>query len=457
MTNRQPPYSQEAEEAVLGAVLTNPNTYLNIAAFLKPSDFFFVKHGYIWTAIGRLESKHEPIDTVTLSNELLIVNQLKDVGGPAYLTQLISNTPTSAHAEVYGNLVHRAAQRRELMKALMEAHERCYDETINVNELFGFAETRLLSVTVAEKKQSQTDIESIVHQYMDSLDNLREHGATPGLPTCYRDIDSIIGGSYKKEVTVIAGPAKSGKSSYNLNVARNRAKLGACVVIFITEMNQQAIIRKFISMETKIPISKLKDAVLNPQEYSRFAEASNRISKWKIHVIDDYTSLTPLDVRRELRRIMHNESVDSVLIDGLWMMKSNRAANARHEEISQVMVDLTEIAKKMDVRIDLVHQCSRAADGRRDPRPRLSDLGESSGVERNAYTIIFLYRENYYKHGDNASTETEVIVAANRDGNVGVAKLGFNKQSETYHTFDVAIPVVIAPPKTTDNRKDIYQ
>lgn len=465
MTDRQPPYSIESEEAVIGAVLTSPRYYLNIAAFLKPEDFFFLRHNYIWAAIGRLEAKHEPIDNVTLSRDLLAHKQLEEVGGPAYLTQLISNTPSSTHAEVYGNLVKRAAQRRELMVALKAIHEQCYDETISVNHLFEIAESKMLSITVAEKKQAATDIGSIVHNYMDTLENqtaLREQGIRPGLPTCYPDVDNIIGGAYKKEITVIAGPAKSGKSSYNLNIARKRAKLGACVVIFITEMNQQAIVRKFISMETRLSIDKLKNADFKPQEYSRFVEASQRVSKWDIHIIDDYTSLTPLDVRRELRRIQHNKSVNSVLIDGLWMMKSNRKANARHEEISQIMVDLVEIAKKMDVPIDLVHQCSRAADSRRDPRPRLSDLGESSGVERNAYTIIFLYRENYYKHGDNASAETEVIVAANRDGNVGTARLDFDKQSETYHTHGACQRIILAPPKLakpieTDSRKDIYQ
>jgi replicative DNA helicase len=462
MTNQQAPYSQSAEESVIGAVLTNPLYYLNIAAFLKPEDFFILRHHYIWAAIGRLEARHEPIDTLTVSNELQAHNQLAEIGGPAYLTQLINNTPTSTHAEVYGALVSRAAKRRALMIACDEIKLSCIDETIDWKQVGEQAESKVLSVTASEQKQEETNIGAIAHSYMDSVEKLvelRQQGITPGIPTGYKDIDNINGGSYKGELTVIAGPAKLGKSTYNLNVARKRAKLGATVVIFVCEMNREAIVRKFISMETGLSIATLKDAKFTAQEYGRFVEAFKKINKWNMHIIDEYKGLTPLDVRRELRKIMHKESVDVVLIDGLWLMRSNRPSDARHTAVSDIMKDLSEIAQKLNIPIDLVHQLKRAPGNRREPRPVLSDLGESIGVEQNAYTVIFLYRASYYKH-DSEDDETEIIIAANRDGNTGIAKLGFDKMSETYRDLTYVStrqPAPTLPLSPADDRKDIYQ
>ena len=452
------PYSQESEEAVIGAVLTSPLAYLNIAAFLKADDFFFLRHSYIWAAIGRLEQRGSPIDILTVCEELQAHSQLMEIGGPAFLTQLISNTPTSAHAEVYGALVMYASKRRQLMQAAETIKALALDETMSYKEVATLSEAKLMSVTVSEHKKEDTDIESVVHEYMDDyerLAELRKQGIVPGLPTGYPSVDTIIGGAYKGELTIIAGPPKAGKSTYNLNVARNRAKAGAHVVIAILEMNQAAVVRKFISMETGIPVHCLKNAELTPQQWSLFVEASQKISKWNVHIIDDYPAMSPLDLRRELRRIMHNEQVDYVLVDGLWRMSSDKPSEKRHEEIARALRDLTVIAAKMRIPIDLVHQFNAAPNGRGDPRPVLSDLGGSIAAQTDPYTIILLYRESFYKQ--DGSDELEVIIAANRDGNMDTAKLGFDKQSETYHELQRIEKHYGIPQGEHDNRKDIYQ
>ncbi len=220
-------------------------------------------------------------------------------------------------------------------------------------------------------------------------------------------------------------------------------------------MSQAAIVRKFISMETKIPIATLKSAKFTPQQFSQFVEASQKVAKWKVHIIDNYKGLTPLDVRRELRRIMHNEHIGSVLIDGLWLMRSDKPSEARHTAVADIMKDLAEIAVRMSVPIDLVHQMNRVAGTRGNPRPILSDLGESIGVEQNASSIIFLYRKDYYK--DDDSDETEIIIAANRDGNTGVAKLGFNKLGELYTELKPIDNLRTPTPENVDDtRKDLF-
>jgi replicative DNA helicase len=420
MTNNdiEVPYSQEAEEAVIGAVLTNPVAYLNVSEFLKAEDFFFIKHTYIWEAMRNLAYNGVAIDTVTLSHRLQAVGHLKEIGGPAFLTQLVRNVPTSVHAEVYGRLVERTAARRRLMMVGDEIKAMAADEEVPVEKIFEQSEARLLDVTGRGVQQKSSDIKDIAHKYMTTVENLaelRSQGKTPGLPTGFVPVDEIIGGAYRDEIVIWAAPPKCGKSTINLNVARNRAKLGARVVIFITEMNEAAVVRKFISMETGIPMAALKDVDFTPQEYSRFVKAISGIAKWPVHIIDKYKALTPIDVRRELRNIAQEHVIDSVLIDGLWMMRSNSEKRVdRYIEVSDIMKDLVAIASDFHVPIDLVHQCNRAAEGRKDKRFRLSDLAESSGAAQNAYTVIGLYRKSYYDRG--GLDEIEVIIAANRDG-----------------------------------------
>ncbi|KKM24427.1 hypothetical protein LCGC14_1605150, partial [marine sediment metagenome] len=400
----------------------------------------------------------DPVDTVTVSQELEAHSLLMEVGGPAYLTQCIRNTPTSTHAEVYGMMVRRCAQRRQLLQAAETIKLLAIDETMDIKKIFTLSEAKLMSVTVSEHKQEDTDIKTIMHEYMDDLallTELRKQGVVPGLPTGYPSVDAIIGGAYKGELTIIAGPAKAGKSTYNLNVARNRAKAGAHIVIAILEMNRAAVVRKFVSMETDIPVDTLKNAKLSGQQWSRFVEASQKISKWNMHIIDDYPAMSPLDLRRELRRIMHNETVDYVLVDGLWRMASDKPSEKRHEEIARILIDLTTIAAKMKVPIDLVHQFNAAPNTRRDPRPRLSDLGLSISAQTEPYTVILLYRESYYKQ--DGSDELEVIIAANRDGNMDTAKLGFKKSSEEYFELGRIDRMIIPATNIDDSRKDVYQ
>ena len=459
MTDQQVPHSQESEECVIGAVLTAPLAYLNIAAFLSSEDFFFVRHSYIWQAIGRLEQRGDPIDTVTVSEELQAHNQLEEVGGPAYLTQIVRNTPTSTHAEIYGLMVKRMAKRRELLQACKTIEALAYDETLEWKQVSTLSESKLMSVTVAEHEQEDTDIKTIVHEYMNDVEKmveLRNQGIVPGLPTGYPSVDEINGGAYKGELTIIAGPTGAGKSTYNLNVARNRLKAGAYVVIAILEMSAAAVTRKFISMESEIPVDSLKNAKFTPQQWSRFVEASNKVSQWNLHIIDAYPAMTPLDLRRELRRIMHNERVDSVLIDGLWLMGSDSRSDKRHEEIGRITKGLMAIAAKMNVPIDLVHQFKAAPGERRDPRPLLSDLGGSVSAGQDPYTVILLYRESYYK--ESGSDELEVIIAKNRDGNQGTAKLGFDKSSESYTELKPIDNLRTPTPQIIDDsRKDIHQ
>lgn len=434
------PYSQEAEEAVIGAVLTSPIAYLNVSSFLKPDDFFFLKHSYIWEAMRSLIANGDEIDTVTVSERLQATGQLVEIGGPAFLTQLISKVPTSVHAEVYGHLVERAALRRRLMQAADEIKLLAIDETLPVENICMQAEGKLLDVTGFGVEQTETDVKIIAHKYLTTVEELialREQGIVPGLPTGFELVDDIIGGAYKQEIIVIAGPPKSGKTTWSLNIVRNRVKVGAHIAIFSVEMSEAEIMRKLISAETGIPVATIKNVAFTARQYSQFVEATNKISQWPLHIVDAYKPLTPIDIRRELRKIVQNDTVDNLLIDGLWLMNSNSTKRSiterRNLEVKDIMIELLNIATEFNVSIDLVHQCNSAANSRNrsDKRFQLFDLGESIDVARNAQTLIGLYRESYY-NSDAPNDDIEVIVKANRNGNTGTAILQFDKAHELY-------------------------
>jgi replicative DNA helicase len=453
-------YSESGEKAVIGSVLISPDAYLNVAEFLAPEDFFLLRHNYIWDAFRQMELKKTSIDTVTLSKQLQDMGKLAEVGGPAYLTKLINETPTHRHAEVYGRMVKRIALRRELLNVGDAIKLLAEDESIPVESIFEHAEKELFAVTGYGLDTKPTDMMSITSEFADEMEELianKRKGINPGVPTGFYPVDDIISGSFKKEVLVLAGVPKLGKSTANLNIIRNRLKAGFKIVLFITEMLRSDVMRKFVAMETGIPVMAMKNGAMNDKQHSMYFEAMVKISTWKLDIIDSYRKLTPLDIRRQLRKLSRQGQIDVVSIDGLWQMRSEKVISQRNDELTDIMESIIDIAKDFNVPIDVVHQLSRSAENRQNKRPRNSDLSGSTGIEQNVYTIIFLYRENFYaEHGDDL---TEVIVSANRTGPTGIAKLQFDNNSETYSEVKPKgfNRKVIQQPIVDANRKDIHQ
>ena len=444
------PYSEKAEKAALGALLTNPRMFASVHAFLKTTDFFFLRHAYIYTAMEHLFLDNQPIDPVTMCNRLEAVGQLTEIGGPAYLTLLLRETPTSVHVEVYARLVQRVAIRRQLLVAADEIKAMAINESISLEQVCPDAERTLLAVTGQGRVQAASTHSADVGEYLDGLDTRMqrvEDGKLVFAPTGLQDFDSTFGGSYSGEVMIVGGPAGLGKSTFFLSIARNRLALGLRLEIFSTEMSKDEIIQKWVSMETGISTIVLKSGNLTQKQHSQTVKALGRIAKWKVNVHDsnEFFPLTPLDVRRVLIRAQYTGGCDVCMIDGLWQMKHYLPMKERHEEVNQIMIHLARLAKSQDIPIDVVHQLKRAAANRQDKRPIPSDMGESVGVERNAHIMIGLYRESYYDR-DNGFETTEAYVMKNRTGvTSGKIELGFDKQHELYQ--DAAQTGRFTPPE----------
>ncbi len=219
------PYSQEAEEAVLGAVMVNPEAFLAVASFLTAEDFYILRHGYIWEALLRISERNDHIDYVTLQDELRAMNRLNDIGGPAYLIHLVNNTPTSIHAEVYGHLVERAAVRRRLLIAADEIKALAMDEQLAIEKVTSEAELRLFSVTERNLRRELIPMRDAINAYFERMEHLIQHPDEPlGLPTGFRDLDELLGGLQRSDLLIFAGRPGMGKTSFLLSVALNAAQ-----------------------------------------------------------------------------------------------------------------------------------------------------------------------------------------------------------------------------------------
>ncbi|MEM9953534.1 MAG: replicative DNA helicase [Chloroflexota bacterium] len=372
------PFSQEAEEAVIGSILIDPSAYVSVTAFLHPDDFFLLRHQYIWQAFERLNQRAEPIDLITLAEELENMQVLENIGGRAYLVQLLNNTGTSVYAEVYGRLVERTSIRRKLMITADEIKKLAMDEALNIDTVVGEAESKLFTVTETQVQRDFVPMWDALSDYYDRMEYMLQNSSeAAGVPTGYRDLDALLGGFQKSDLLIFAGRPGMGKTSWLLTTAMNVARFGGRVAIFTMEMGVEQMVQRMMAMETGINVQKLRLARLNPQEAARFTEAVGRISNHRIF-IDDSPAISPMEMRTKCRRLKHEYGLDLVIVDYMQLMNAGGSyENNRVQEISFISRNLKELARELNVPLISAAQLSRAVEQRQDKRPVLSDLRES--------------------------------------------------------------------------------
>lgn len=383
------PFSPEAEEAVLGAILTNPNAYFSVAAFLNQDDFFLLRHQWIWQAIQRIIERNEDFDYLTVGQELNDLGRLDEIGGIPYLMRLINNTPTSVHAEVYGRLVERASVRRRLLKAAEEIKAVALDEELGIERVIEEAESRLFNVTESQNQRDLLPIRDAISEYFDRIEFLMENrDQALGLPTGFRAVDTLLGGLQRSDLLIFAGRPGMGKTSFMLSVVLNAARFGGRIAIFTMEMGVEQIIQRLVSMETGINMQMLRLGQISQQEESRLVEAMGRLSKFQVY-IDDTPALTPLQMRTKMRRMAREVGVDLIIVDYMQLMNAGGIyENNRVQEISYISRSLKELARELNVPVMSAAQLSRAVEQRQDKRPQLSDLRESGCLAGD--TLIYL-------------------------------------------------------------------
>ena len=425
----QVPASLEAEQALLGAILLEPKTFLNIATFLNGDDFYLKRHEYIWTALSRLHERSDTIDYVTLSRELQDMRVLEEIGGQAYLTGLVNNTPSAVHAEVYGRLVERASLRRKMLVATDEIRKLALDEEMPIDKMISEAEQRLFSVSSSQINREFVPIWEAVSDYYDEMEKLLAAGqGMVGLPTGFKALDGLLGGFQKSDLIVFAGRPGMGKTSWLLTVALSVARRGARVALFTMEMGIDQMVQRLISMETGIRIQQLRTADITPRQHTRFTEAIGRIANLPLF-IDDTPAITPMEMRTKCRRLQHEYGLDVVMVDYMQLMSAGRAyENNRVQEISYISRSLKELARELNVTMLSTAQLSRAVEQRQDKRPQLSDLRESGSIEQDADAVMFLYRDEVYNpETTEFPNQADVLLSKHRHGPTGTIQLYFEK------------------------------
>lgn len=424
----QAPFSQEAEEAVLGAILINPDAYLNVASFLKADDFFILRHRHLWDALTRISQRNEKPDFVTVQDELRAMGQLNEIGGPAFILNLINNTPTSIHAEVYARLVERASTRRKLLAAADQIKGFALDENLPLERVVSESEARLFGVTESTVRRDIQPISVPLNEYFERIETLvQTPSAVQGLPTGFRDLDTLLGGLQRSDLLIFAGRPGMGKTSFLLSVALNAAKVGARIAIFTMEMGADQIVQRFVAMETGINTQRLRTGQLNSQEYSKFVHAAGQLNDLPIF-IDDTPSLTPVQMRTKCRRVQHEYGLDLVILDYLQLMNGGGTfENNRVQEISYISRSLKELARELNVPVFSAAQLSRAVEQRQDKHPQLSDLRESGSLEQDADIVAFLYREVVYNEATESPNKAEIIISKHRNGPTDTINLHYER------------------------------
>lgn len=434
MTDRQQPlaeglapFSQEAEQAVIGAVLVNADIFLTLASFLRSEDFYFLRNGYVWDAYRRISDRNERIDYVTVVDELRAFSVLDEIGGTNYLLMLANNTPSAYHAESYARLVERSAIRRRLLTAADEIKAIARDEQLATDQVVAEAERRLFKVTELNTQRDIIPMRTAINTTFERIEYLYQHPDEPmGLPTGFKDFDKMMGGLQRSDLLIFAGRPGMGKSSFLLSMALNSAaRYNARILIFTLEMGYEQIVQRLLSMETGINTQKMRTGQLTPQEWTKFVHATGQLGNLQIF-IDDTPSLTPIQMRTKCRRIAHEHGLDLVILDYIQLMNGGGTfENNRVQEISYISRSLKELARELNVPLFTAAQLSRAVEQRQDKRPQLSDLRESGSLEQDADIVAFLYRDSVYNELSESPNKADVIVAKHRNGPTGTISLYF--------------------------------
>lgn len=409
---------ERAEEAVIGSVFQKPALFPILAEILQPADFFYLENGYIWHACEVLSNAGQGIDLITVASKMEELNSpIKGEELIRKLARMIEGAPDLANAEMYARSVFAVSLRLRVMNSANEIKTLAGDKTLTVDEVID-ASDHLLYKATNRHAETRTDTKSIMNDYWTKVETMRDGKLNPAIPTGFAQLDEQCGGLYPGEVTVLAGSEGMGKTTWELSAARNIVKAGKRVAVFTLEMTQEEIIRTFTAMETGIFKSILKQFTLSDYQWGLFTQAAGQIAKWPMEIVDEFPTLTPIQCRRKLRKLMNGGDIDVVMIDGLWLMEASEPTGERPRDVSVIMRDLNLIARDFNVPIFITHQYNADVNGKKNPT--VYHLSESAGVRRNAQVIWGLHRASFYDRDSEDDTTSLYSLKDRNGGSVGM-------------------------------------
>src|SRR3990170_3129769 len=422
---RAVPHNIEAEEALLGALLIDPEAIARIAPSLRPEDFYRERNGIIYGVRLALYNRHEPGDFVTVCDELERQGKLQEVGGASYLASLVNAVPTAVHAEHYAHIVERCAIMRRLITAAGRIAVIGYEEPADVDAALDRAEQILFEVSQRRIAQDFVPLHVALRDYFDRIDYLHQHrGEIVGVATGFHDLDRLTTGLHASDLIIVAGRPAVGKTAFSLSIARNAAVIHHTpVALFSLEMSVEQLVQRLLCAEANVDAQRLRSGYIDEFEWHRISEAFGTLSEAPIF-IDDSANVTTLEVRAKSRRLKAEHNIGLLMIDYLQLMQGRGLEN-RVQEVSEISRGLKGLARELSIPVIALSQLSRAIESRQDHRPVLSDLRESGSIEQDADIVIFVHREELYNPQTDKKNIADLIIAKHRNGPIGQIPLRF--------------------------------
>jgi len=428
MVGRIPPHSDDAEKSVLGAAMLSKDALFDVVSNVRPDDFYSSIHKEIFEVIVELHRKNEPVDTLTVAEELKKRASLEMVGGRAYLGTLSMAVPATSNAAEYAQIVAEKSTLRQLIRAAGDIIEKSYQEKTEIEDIIDFAEKNILEI--AQKKQSKdfTPLNDVLLENLKMIDAAQESGGgITGVASGFTDLDGKTSGFQRSDLIVLAARPAMGKTAFALNVAQQAAlKADANVLIFSMEMSKEQLGQRILSGESKFQLQRLKTGFpkLEESDWPKLHQALDRLSPASIF-IDDTPGISIMEIKNKCRRLKAEKGLDLILVDYLQLMSHDGKSENRQQEITALSRAFKLLARELDCPVILLSQLSRGPEqrGGEHKRPILSDLRESGAIEQDADIVLFLYRDEYYNEDSEKKGIAEVIIAKHRNGPTGTVEL----------------------------------
>jgi replicative DNA helicase len=437
---RKAPWSNDAEQAVLAAMLLDQDAALKAAELLDDSMFYKEAHRILFRAMAGLTEKGDVIDPVTLREELVRRGDLDRVGGMEYIAALLDVVPTAANVESHTRIVRDQAVLRRLVEAATEIIQDVYERKGESGEVLDNAEHRIFQVAQFRRSEDFSRLKELIWPTMERIEQMQGRaGAVTGVPTGFLDLDEKTAGFQRSDLVIIAARPSMGKTAFALNVVQHAAierQIG--VAVFSLEMSKEALVQRLLCSEGLVDAQRLRRGALRDDDYPKLARAAGLLGTAPIW-IDDSAALSPLQMRSKARRLKAEHDIGMVVVDYLQLMQGPAQSENRQQEISYISRSLKALAKELDVPVVALSQLSRAPEqrGGEHRRPQLSDLRESGAIEQDADLVCFIYRPEMYekedKDGNSLEGMAELIIGKQRNGPTGIVDLYFKKE---YTRFD---------------------
>ena len=441
-----PPHDLDAEEAVLGSLLIDPEAIFKVVTVLKSEDFYREKNRWTYESCQQLYDRKEAINQITVAHELARNQQLEAAGGAAFLSNLVSQVPTSVHVEYYANIVRRLSMMRRLISASNQIAAIGYDSPPDTDEALDRAESILYRLRYGQSPRDFVHIREVLDRYFEESSLAPDQSYLPHIPTGFVDLDKILAGLQRSDMIILAARPSLGKTSLALNIARNAAlDSGARVALFSLEMSKMELAYRFLSCESGIDTQRLRLDQLSDRQRENIMDTMAILADAPLY-IDDSPFLRDSDMRSKARRLHSEKGIDLIIVDYIQLMRSSRYTDNRVQEMSDISHSIKEVARELDVPILAVSQLSRAVEARHPHTPMLSDLRESGSIEQDADVVLFIYREDVYFTEEDWNSKfpdkpypkgvAELIVAKHRNGPVGRTNLFFRERIAKFENLE---------------------